>query len=158
MFELRCWSSIPLPIAPMASGNWRYNRWSASQFGLWTFNVWVYLQVKKLIYIQVAYRKISHGSCFMYHRYKSQYSGPCIVRPPLLHAWSCLSWGCGLISGCIWYWKYYLERKEVGLIRQVGLTTWGLTTQGPLYRPRGQCKQIRWTQCDDIPRMTSPIF
>jgi len=63
----------------------------------------------------------------------ARYSDPCIVRPPLLQAWGGLSWGCGLILGCILYWKYYLERKEGGHIRQVGLTTGGFTTQGSLY-------------------------
>ena len=64
-----------------------------------------------------------------------QYSGPCDQRPPLLRSLDGLSWGCGLIPGCKMHKKYYLVQKRGGHIRQVGLTTGGLSSQGPLYMP-----------------------
>ena len=67
------------------------------------------------------------------HQGASVYSGPCDERPPLLRSLGGLSWGCGLISGCKMYKKYYLMRTRGGHIRQVGLILGGLLSQGPLY-------------------------
>ena len=54
------------------------------------------------------------------------YSGPCDERPPLLQSMGGLSWGCGLLSGCKMYKKYYLVRTRGGHIRQVSLSLGGL--------------------------------
>ena len=75
------------------------------------------------------------------------YSGPCDERPPLLRSLGGLSWGCGLRSGCKMYKKYYLVRTRGGHIRQVGLTTGGLLSQGPLYM---YLPQIQFKLCEVV--------
>ena len=62
-----------------------------------------------------------------------EYSGPCDERPPLLRSQDGLSWGCGLISGCIIYSKYHLGRTRGGHIRQVDLILGDLSSKGLLY-------------------------
>ena len=42
---------------------------------------------------------LSNGKGTSSMRVERKYSGPCVIRPPLLRAVRGLSWGCGLISG-----------------------------------------------------------
>ena len=62
-----------------------------------------------------------------------KYSGPCNGRPPLLRSLGGLWWGYSVMSRCKMYQKYYFVRIRGGHIRHVGLSTGGLSSQGPLY-------------------------